>query len=57
MNEIERQILKNQIMIMENVFFKENKEIEIRIEETRELLNPNILEKYSCDMGEGVSRE
>lgn len=46
MNPIERQILKNQIVIMHYVFFRGNKEIDEAIEETRELLNPNFLEKY-----------
>ncbi|KKL52246.1 hypothetical protein LCGC14_2287430 [marine sediment metagenome] len=52
MTPIERQLLKNQVIIMESVFFKGSEDTNIRIEETRELLNPNVIERLCCGMSE-----
>ena len=56
MTPIERQILRNQIVIMQNIFFNKNEDLGITIEETRELLNPKVLGESCCDMSEDAKR-
>ena len=55
MNKKINQILKNQITIIQTAF-KDDGDKELRIEETRELLNPNFVEKFACDMDEVAKR-
>ena len=51
MNEIEKQILLNQVDIMRNLS-KMNTSLDLRLQETSNLLNPKGADEDCCDMEE-----